>query len=131
MPDAELLGEGLLAGCSGSSALAASAAAQRVAELSLQLLQAVADFKEAHHGQHRPLLVAALRMFAPLEAADPQASHTTDAQVHPCHARAQACSAASSSTALSPFLAAILDLYEIMFRQDFLHKTLERPKGVL
>ena len=113
MPDAELLGEGLLAGCSGSNALAASAAAQRVAELSLQLLQAVADFKEAHLGQHRPLLVAALGMFAPLDAADPQASHIDDAQVHPSHARAQAGSAAPSSPALSLFSAAILDLNAI------------------
>ena len=81
MPDAESQGEALLASACAKEALASLVPAQRVGQLSLQLLQAVADFKEAHHDQHRPLLLAALRMFALQDAAAPQASPTEDAQV--------------------------------------------------
>ncbi len=81
MPDAESQAEALLAPECAKQALAILAAAQRVGELSLQLLQAVADFKEAHLDQHRPLLLAALRMFALQDAAAPQASPLQEAQV--------------------------------------------------
>ena len=81
MPDAESQGEAVLASMCAKEALASPAAAQRVGQLSLQLLQAVADFKEAHLDQHRPLLLAALRMFVLQDAAAPQASPSGEAQV--------------------------------------------------
>ena len=81
MPDGELQSDALLACQPGKAALASRAAAQRVAELSLQLLQAVAESKEAHHDQHRPLLLAALRMLTLQDTADPQALRLDGAQV--------------------------------------------------
>ena len=57
----------------GREALASPAAAQRVAELSLRLLQAIVDFKDAHHQQQKPLLLAALSLFASHDAAAPDA----------------------------------------------------------
>ena len=81
MSDVESQGEPLLGCPPGRAALACPAAAQRVGELSLQLLQAVADFKEAQHSQHRPLLLAVLGMFALRDAADPQPSPSGEAQV--------------------------------------------------
>lgn len=81
MPDVESQGEPLLRCEPSRAALACHAAAQRVGELSLQLLQAVADFKEAHHDQHRPLLLAVLGMLDLRDAADPQLSPSGEAQV--------------------------------------------------
>lgn len=85
MPDANPPGEALIRGQVGREALASPAAAQRVAELSLQLLQAIADFKEAHQQQQRPLLLAALSLFASQDAAAPHASSAqSDAVCIPC-----------------------------------------------
>ena len=81
MPDGESQSSALLACQPGKAALASRAAAQRVAELSLQLLQAVAEFTEAHLDQHRPLLLATLRMGALQGTADPQALRSEGAQV--------------------------------------------------
>lgn len=71
--DADPPGEVLIRGQVGREALASPAAAQRVGELSLRLLQAIVDFKDAHHEQQRPLLLAALSLFAPQDAAAPDA----------------------------------------------------------
>ena len=74
--DADPPGEVLIRGQVGREALASPAAAQRVAKLSLQLLQAIVDFKEAHQQQQRQLLLAALSLFASQDAAGPDTSST-------------------------------------------------------